>query len=156
MTTTSEHDAYDGSDRRMLLGVVASVLVLGLLLAALGQLALARLGVFHEPGVTVIGTVDLVDHGTNANGCTGIGAYSDVAVGTSDTLTDPTGAVLGMARLGDPIEFGDAGCLFTFRVAHVPTSAAGYGVQVGQTEPVVTSRAAMSANGWTAEVHLER
>jgi hypothetical protein len=116
VTTTSAHDAYDGSDRRMLLGVVASVLVLALLLAGLGQVALTRFGVFGEPGVTVLGTT----------------------------------------RLSDPIEFGDAGCLFTFRVAHVPTSASGYAVRVGAIEPVVSSRATMDATGWTTELHLER
>jgi hypothetical protein len=144
------------SDRRTLLGVVGAVLVLGLVLAGLGHVALTRLGVLGDPGVTVIGTVDLVDLRTNANGCEGTGSYSDVSVGTPVTLTDGTGAVLGTAELDSPIAFGDAGCLFTFRVAHVPTSADGYTVQVAGIESVASSRDAMVTNGWTTELHLAR
>jgi hypothetical protein len=144
------------SDRRTLLGVVVAVLALGLVLAGLGHVALTRLGVLGDPGVTVIGTVDLVDLGTNANGCQGVGAYSDVAVGTPVTVTDGAGAVLGTAELGEPLTFGEAGCLYTFRVAHVPTTVDAYAVRIGAIEPVVTSRATMDASGWTTEVHLER
>ena len=156
MTTTSQRASHSGSDGRMLLGVVMSVLALGVVLAGLGQVALARLGVLGDPGVTVIGTVDLVDHSTNANGCTGVGAYADVAPGTPVTLTDGTGAVLGTAELGDPMTFGDAGCLYTFRLAHVPTTVDVYSLTVGGTEQGVSSRATMDASGWTTEVHLER
>ena len=144
------------SDAAMLLRVVGAVLVLGLVLAGLGQVALTRLGVLGDPGVTVIGTVDLEDLSTTANGCQGIGSYSDVTVGTPVTLTDSSGALLGTAELGDPLTFGAAGCLFTFRVAHVPTSADGFTVTVGERESVASSRDAMIANGWTTEVHLTR
>lgn len=156
MTTTRQHPSHRGSDGRMLLGVVVSVLALGLVLAGLGHVALTRLGVLGDPGVTVIGTVDLVDRGTSANGCEGVGDYSDVAVGTPVTLTDGSGAVLGTAELGEPLTFGDAGCLYTFRLAHVPTTVTAYSLRVGGTEPVVSSRATMDASGWTTEVHLER
>jgi hypothetical protein len=132
------------------------VLALGVVLAGLGQVALNLLGVLGRAAVTVIGTVDLVDHGTSANGCQGVGAYSDVAAGTPVTLTDGTGAVLGTAALGAPLTFGDAGCVYTFRLAHVPTTVDVYSLRVGGTEPVVSSRARMHASGWTTEVHLER
>jgi hypothetical protein len=144
------------SDASMLLRVVGAVLVLGLVLAGLGHLALTRFNVLGDPGVTVIGTVDLEDLSSTANGCQGIGTYSDVTVGTPVTLTDGSGAVLGTAELGDPLAFGDAGCLFTFRVAHVPTSADGYTVTVGDRESVASSRDAMIASGWTTELHLTR
>jgi hypothetical protein len=140
----------------MLLGAIGSVLVLGLLLAGVGQVALIRLGLLGDPGVTIIGTVDLMDVDTQANGCAGVGSYSDVAAGTSVTLADRTGAVLGTAELGDPIAFGDTGCVYTFRVAHVPTSVDEYTVRVAGTESVVSSRATMHANGWTTELHLAR
>jgi hypothetical protein len=64
--------------------------------------------------------------------------------------------VLGTAELGEPLTFGEAGCLYTFRVAHVPTTVDAYAVRIGAIEPVVTSRATMDASGWTTEVHLER
>ena len=99
MTTTRQHPSHRGSDGRMLLGVVVSVLALGLVLAGLGHVALTRLGVLGDPGVTVIGTVDLVDRGTSANGCEGVGDYSDVAVGTPVTLTDGSTAVVDRAFL---------------------------------------------------------
>jgi hypothetical protein len=97
-----------------------------------------------------------MDVDTQANGCAGVGSYSDVAAGTPVTLADHAGVVLGNAELGAPIAFGDAGCVYTFRVPHVPTSADEYTVRVAGTESVVSSRATMHANGWTAEVHLAR
>lgn len=64
--------------------------------------------------------------------------------------------MLGTAELGDPLAFGEAGCLSTFRVPHVPTSADGYTVTVGGRPAVVSSRDAMVASGWTTKLHVTR
>jgi len=144
------------ASRRTVLMGAATVIALGLVLAAAGHLALARLGLVGDPGRTVVGTVDLLDLASTANGCQGAADYADIGTGTSVTLTDDSGSVLGTSELGRPLAFGESGCVFTFRIPHVPTSSQVYTVQVAGREAVARSRWALDQDGWTFEVNLDR
>jgi hypothetical protein len=144
------------TDRRTLAVLLVGVLVLGLSLAALGHLALSRLGVVGAVGVTVVGTVDVADLGTNAHGCQGTGDYADVGTGTLVTLTDGSGELLGTAELGEPVSFGESGCIWTFRVPRVPLDATAYTVALEHGDSTVYPGDVLEADGWTVALSLDR
>ena len=144
------------SDRRVLLPLVAVVVTLGLVLGGAGVAAVSHAGVVGDPGMTVVGTVDLVDLGTAARHCVGTGDYADVAEGTPVTLTDESGAVLATSTLEKPTAFGDAGCVFPFTIAHVPTSYDNYLVVLPHGDKVLASRIALEADDWTFQLSLDR
>jgi hypothetical protein len=144
------------SDRRVLLPVVTAVLTLGLVLGGVGHALVAHAGVVGDPGTTVVGTVDLVDLDTSAHDCRGSGPYADVRTGTPVTLTDDRGTVLATAELEAPHAFGDAGCIYPFRLAHVPTTRGSYVVTLPHGDTLVSSRAALEAADWTLRLSLDR
>jgi hypothetical protein len=144
------------SDRRVLLPLVAFVVALGLVLGGAGFAAVSHAGVVGDPGMTVVGTVDLVDLGTATRDCVGTGDYADIAAGTPVTLTDESGAVLATTTLERPTAFGDAGCIYPFTLAHVPTSYDKYVVVLPHGEKTLASRIALEANDWTFHLSLER
>ena len=144
------------SDRRVLLPLVAVVVTLGLVLGGAGFATVSHAGVVGDPGMTVVGTVDLVDLGTASRDCVGSGDYADIADGTPVTLTDETGAVLATSTLERPTSFGDAGCIYPFTIAHVPTSYDKYVVVLPHGDKIMASRIALEANDWTFHLSLDR
>jgi len=144
------------SDRRVLLPLVTVVVTLGLVLGGAGFAAVSHAGVVGDPGMTVVGTVDLVDLGTSAHDCVGTGDYADVAAGRPVSITDASGAVLATATLEQPTSFGDAGCIYPFTIAHVPTTYDQYLVVLPHGDKVMASRIALEADDWTFQLSLDR
>jgi hypothetical protein len=144
------------SDRRVLLPLVVVVLLVGLVIGGIGFAVASHAGVVGDPGMTVVGTVDLVDLDTAAHDCVGAGDYADVAAGTPVTLTDESGAVLGTSTLEQPAAFGETGCIYPFTIAHVPTSHDGYVVVLPHGDKAMVSEIALEANGWTVQLSLDR
>jgi hypothetical protein len=87
--------------------------------------------------------------------CVTEGGYSDVGPGTSVTVEDETGRVVGVGTLGEGrLDYGsEAVCVFPFTVVGVPR-AAFYTVSVGRRGGLAFSFEDLSSQGWFAGLTL--
>ena len=82
---------------------------------------------------TLVGTITLHDTKTANTGCKGQGSFSDIHNGTPIELINQSGKVLSTSELGEGKSVGSLGCLYSFRLDHVPTASL-YQLQVGGNE----------------------
>jgi hypothetical protein len=157
--------------RRSVVGLILLVVVI--VGGAIGYLVLGRSSPTHE----IIGTFSLQvtrnpasDAYTVGQSCAGWGGYSDVGDGTSVTITDGSGNLLGSATLsggtanavanGNQVlhyndgigdfngpQVAETECDFTFSVSQVP-QVSFYQVEVGNRGKQSYSLSQMEQNGW--------
>jgi hypothetical protein len=82
--------------------------------------------------LTVSGTFVLTDDNLflGTDGCAGQDGYSDISTGAAVTVTDGTGAIVGLGRLDSAQLTSTDDCTFSFSVADVPAGKNFYGVEV--------------------------
>lgn len=105
---------------------------------------------------TVIGTMTVSSsefYGKNdGDFCTGEGGYSDIQFGTSVTVTNEAGKVIGTAILGEgSVETNT--CVFNFSVDDV-NSADYYSIEVGRRGKLTYSNEEFESRDWTASATL--
>lgn len=124
--------------RTVMLVLGAAVVVVALLVGGtIGYLAL------RSTTVTVEGSLQLKE--TDDQSCRGL--YGDIQTGVQLTVTDPTGAIIGVTSLGVATAIpGATGtvCKFPFTV-EVPTGKATYGITVQRHGTLQFSEAEMRA-----------
>jgi hypothetical protein len=94
-----------------------------------------------------------VGEGTSSGCSTGLGGYADIAAGTQVTVTDGSGAILGLGTLSTGAPGDGTACRFAF----TPISVADrdfYGIEVARRGVVRYSRADLAAKGWRVSLTL--
>lgn len=112
-----------------------------------------------EPaGETVTVQFRLSDFDTAYLGCEGAEGYSDIGSGTSVTIKNGSGDVLGAASLGKGKSSSNgyqaAYCDWTVEIPDVPAGEDFYVAEVASRGEITLSEKDLEANDWTFEVSL--
>ena len=103
---------------------------------------------YHVGAATLTGNYVYTDQATAATGCSGPTVNPTAIV----TVTGPGGAVPAQTVLGQGTVVGNT-CTFHFTVLGVRTGFQTYTVNVAGAAPLTVTAAALSASGWTVNVH---
>lgn len=121
--------------------------------------ALALAGCGGEPETKTV-TVEfrLADYDTAFLGCEGQGGYSDIGPGTSVTIKNGGGEVLGAGELGEgkPSSNGvqQTFCDWTVEIPGVPAGEDFYVAEVADRGEITLSGEDLAGAGWVFEVSL--
>lgn len=132
------------------------------LLGVIALLALAGCGGQADGGEpkteTVTVSFHLADYDTAYYGCQGTGGYSDISPGTSVTVKNGDGKVLGATTLGVGTASSNgaqqAYCDWTVKVPDVAADEGFYAVEVGSRGAVTMSKDDLAGKKWTVSVSL--
>ncbi|MGQ0846519.1 MAG: hypothetical protein ACT4QF_20545 [Sporichthyaceae bacterium] len=116
-----------------------------------------------DPSRTITGSISLIDPDNSAQwaaasrsastACQGDGGYSDMRAGSSVSVSDSAGKIVGVSALETGRAQSSGVCEFSFRVPSLPDSDF-YQVQVGRRGQLPSSAAELKKNNWTVELSL--
>lgn len=112
-----------------------------------------------EPATRTV-TVEfrLADADTAFFGCKGAGGYSDIGPGTSVTVRNGKGDVLGVGKLGEGLPSNNGVqvyfCDWTVQIPDVPVDEDFYAVEVADRGEITSSGKDLAADDWIVEVSL--
>lgn len=118
---------------RWLIPAAIAVAVIVAAGVAAGVVALrSNAGTFTASGSLTLTDSSAVDPSIVMTGgvCQGGGGYDDLHQGTQVTVTDQTGAIVGVGQLAAGSAISSSSCQFLFTVAAVPAGRKFYGVAV--------------------------
>ncbi|MCU1677670.1 MAG: hypothetical protein JWM93_2428 [Frankiales bacterium] len=144
-----QEPAASRKKRNVLIVVVAAVVV-----ATVAVILMLTSQKKAPPTHTVFGVMQLVGGKSNeyASTCEGKGGYSDISQGTSVTVTDGAGKIIGTGHLDEGTGAGSV-CTFGFTVKSVPDTDF-YKIEISHRGGLTFSREEMAAQGWIVSASL--